>query len=222
MRNKSLNVDSEDLEDVLKEIEKLLNIKFADNELQHVKTFGDLCDAILAKISLPQKDDCTGQQAFYKLRNAIAENMALDKTNITPDTTLKALFPRGVQISKLRSIESSLGFKLKILKVKLWAIIFTFIGMALSLITAFINIAYGLGLASIVLALHFLVLNKIREFKVNTIGEVVETMKENNYFESRREQRTVNQKELVKVVEKYFIENLATDLKELNRDTVIV
>ncbi|MES2656525.1 MAG: hypothetical protein V4620_13105 [Bacteroidota bacterium] len=222
MKNNHLNVDSEDLEDVLKEVEKLFHISFMDNELQHVKTFGDLCDAILAKINLPQKDDCTSQQAFYKLRNAITENIAIDKTEIKPEKYLKELFPRGVQINKIENIEKSLGFKLKILQVKRWIVLITIVGLVISLVTMFVNLYYGLEFAIILLALYFLILNKVREFKVNTIGEVVETMKQNNYFESRREQRTVNRKELVKVVEKYFIENLATDLKELNRDTVIV
>lgn len=222
MKNNHLNVGSEDLEDVLKEIEKSLNIEFVNNELKDVKTFGHLCDAILAKINVPQKDDCTGQQAFYKLRNAITENMAIDKTDIKPETALKEVFLRGVQINKIRNIEKSLGFKLKILKVKRWIVLTTLVGLALSVVTIFVNLYYGLGFALILLALYFLILNKIRDFKVNTLGEVVETMKQNNYFESRREQRTVNRKELVKVIEKYFIDNLATDLKELNRETVIV
>lgn len=221
MRNKYLNVDSEDLEDVLKEIEKLLNIEFSENELQHVKTFGDLCDVILVKINLPQKEDCTCQQAFYKLRNSILENLTVDRSNIKPDTTLEELFTSSIQKDKIRIIENSLGFRLDILKVKKSVTLVILIGFILSIFLMFIDVLYGLVFALLVLIAYLLKGQNIKEFKVNTIREVVETMKLNNYFKARRNQNTVNKKEIIKLIEKYFIDNLATDLKEINRDTVI-
>ena len=64
--------------------------------------------------------------------------------------------------------------------------------------------------------------NKIKEFKVTTVGEVVEIMERDNYFKSRRNPGTINRKEVRKLLERYFLDNLATDLKEINRDTALV
>ena len=72
------NVDSEDLEDVLVMIEKSFDFKFETAELKDVETFGHLCDIITNKVQGNNIDDCTTQQAFYKLRDAIASSLYVD------------------------------------------------------------------------------------------------------------------------------------------------
>lgn len=66
------NIDPENIEDLLVKVEKSFNIKFVGNELIALLTFGELCDHIVNKIKLDHSDNCTTQQAFYKLRNAIS------------------------------------------------------------------------------------------------------------------------------------------------------
>jgi hypothetical protein len=74
----------EDIEDVLRLVEKSYNLKFESNELAHIRTFGELSDHIVSKINLDYRDDCTDQQAFYKLRNAIANTSGGEKFKIDP------------------------------------------------------------------------------------------------------------------------------------------
>ena len=130
------NVDSEDLEDVLVKIEKSFDFKFEETELKDVKTFGQLCDIITNKVQGNNIDDCTTQQAFYKLRNAIASIFLVDKYNITPNTDLRLLFPKNLRRQKIRDLESNIGFEINILRPKHW-ISST---LALTIVTSFIGL----------------------------------------------------------------------------------
>lgn len=216
-----IGIGAEDVSDVLELIEKRLNIQFGNNELEKVKTFGELSDIILSKINLPQKDDCTSQQAFYKLRSAIVEHTTIDKTRIRPGTPLAELFTGNTQINKIKSIENSLGFRLNILRMKRSVILIISTGIVLALLGAFVNIMYGAIVAAFVLIYIAVTANKIKTFKVDTVADVVEIMTRDNYFKSRRNVGTINRKEVRKLLERYFLDNLATDLKEINRDTII-
>lgn len=46
------NVDPEEIEYLLVKVEKSFDIKFVDNELIHIATFGELCDILSIKLSL--------------------------------------------------------------------------------------------------------------------------------------------------------------------------
>ena len=82
------NIDPEDFGDTLLKLEKSFGIKFADNSMKDAKTFGDICDIIESQINLTDKDDCTTQQAFYKVRKAIGLTQNFDESNIEPQTKL--------------------------------------------------------------------------------------------------------------------------------------
>ena len=75
------DIDSEDIEDLLLRVEKSFGIKFAEKELFHVSTFGELCDHITNKMELENSEDCTSQQAFYS--RAIASSTGIDKSACT-------------------------------------------------------------------------------------------------------------------------------------------
>ncbi len=68
-------IDGEDLSELLEKVENSFDIKFDDTELANVGTFGQLCDHIANKIQLANIDDCTTQQAFYKLRKSFSSEL---------------------------------------------------------------------------------------------------------------------------------------------------
>jgi len=72
------NIDPEDISDTLAKIENSFGIKFGKTELAKTMTFGELCDIICSRIELEHSDDCTTQQAFYKIRQSI-DNLQLQK-----------------------------------------------------------------------------------------------------------------------------------------------
>lgn len=213
----------EDVSETIKELCKMLGIKFVNNDLQHVKTFGDLCDAIINKIDLAEIEDCTSQQAFYKLRSAITANMPIiDKNQIKPSAELKNIFHRGISSKEVKYIEQSLGFKIPVLKVKRALVLYMLIGIALSILAILIKFYFGLILSVPISIFYYFKFTNRNEFSVSTIEEVVESMKLYNYFQSRRNQDTLNRQELLKIIKYFFIKRLAIKPTELNDDTLIV
>ncbi|WP_216660776.1 hypothetical protein, partial [Sphingobacterium prati] len=77
------NVDPDDISDLLVKVEKSFDMEFGSTELMHIFTFGELCDHIANKIQLAHSNDCTSQQAFYKLRDAMASILQIDYKTIT-------------------------------------------------------------------------------------------------------------------------------------------
>ena len=106
----------DDIEDVLKLVEKSYNLRFETTELTHIRTFGELSDHIVSKIKLDNRDDCTDQQAFYKFRDAISSTNGRNKSTIEPNMLLTDLFPRRTRRKKIRKIEGELGLHLGALR----------------------------------------------------------------------------------------------------------
>lgn len=114
------NIDPDDISDVLLKVEKSFEFKFGGTDLTGIKTFGELCDIITSKIQGENSNDCTTQQAFYKVRNAIVDTLSIDECSITPDTDLQQLFPKQNRRLQIATIDNILGFKTKILQPKHW------------------------------------------------------------------------------------------------------
>lgn len=116
------DIHSEDIEDLLIKVEASFDIKFGDTELMHITTFGQLCGHIADKIQLDNSNDCTSQQAFYKLRDAISTTLQIDNQVISTDSSLADLLPRQSRRSKTKKLEKYLGFKLNILRPSYWVV----------------------------------------------------------------------------------------------------
>jgi hypothetical protein len=217
--NRLKDTDSEDLEDLLLEVEKSFGITFVSNELAHIKTFGEFCDYIENKIELENSESCTSQQAFYKLREAISASLLFDEKLISPSFPLNKIFPRENRRSKVKKLENHLGFELKILRPPNWLT-----GtLCIMLLTSFIVVFFSgrIGTAGIVFCICSLWLsNKVgKELDLETVGEVAEKMTRENYLKSRRNPNTFNRKEIEKVLTVWFRENLYLEKSELTRET---
>ena len=79
------NYDFEDISDVLAKAGKSFQLDLKTDAFKDATTFGDLCDIISREISVEHSDDCTTQQAFYKLRQSISGIQSTEKNAITPD-----------------------------------------------------------------------------------------------------------------------------------------
>ena len=213
------NIAPEDIEDLLVKIEYSFGIKFANNELNHIISFGQFCDCIKNKIRLEKSDSCTTQQAFYKLRNAIKTTLDINEAEINPSTKLADLLPREIRIIKIREIEQNIGFNISILKPPNFTVNF----LATSLLVSFIGLFFiwQYGLLGIVLSWGgFWFADKIgKEFSCKTVGQVAIKMTQENYIKSRRNTQTFNNKEITKTITGLFSEYLALDRSLLTRDT---
>lgn len=212
----------EDIEDVLKLVEKSYNLSFEANELTHIRTFGELSDHIVSKIRLDNKNDCTDQQAFYKLRKAISNTSGGETSAIEPNALLTDLFPKRTRRKEIRKIEKELGLHLGALRPHYVLTYSLMLVLLISIVGLFFK--WQLGLAGFAFSvIGFSVAEKTgNEFRDKTLRELIERMTRLNYFVSRREPGTVNITEVRDKIEKLFIENLGLEGKMIDRDSVIV
>ncbi|MBC7413142.1 MAG: hypothetical protein H7331_11900 [Bacteroidia bacterium] len=213
------NVDAEDLEDLLLKVEDSFGIKFVDNDLISISTFGQLCDLVTNKIQLEDTDTCTSQQVFYKLRKEINSLSPLSENKIFLGTPLLYVFPRKNRRLNVKLIENKLGFKLNILRPPHWAIVFFVITLLLSFIYLFISIKIGfLGVSFSMVGLWFL--NKIgNELDLKTVRELVEKTTQENYVKSRRDSKSVNKKEIEQILTNWFSRVLFLDKSVLTKES---
>ncbi len=212
------DIDSEDIEDLLVKVEKSFGIKFFGNELVHIKTFGELCDYIADKMELKNSEDCTNQQAFYKLRQAISITLQMDSEIITPSFPLIKILPKQNRRKTVRKIENNLGFKLNILKTSDKIIGVFGIILTLSLAEMFFN--WRIGMLVFIFSICGFWISKIfgKELKLKTVGEVAKKMTRENYLKSRRLQNTFNRKEIEKILTVWFGEYLDLEKSQLTRE----
>lgn len=213
------NIDPEDVSDVLLKVEKSFDIEFGQTELEGVNTFGELCDIIVNKVQGNNRADCTTQQAFYKIRNAIAEVLVIDKNSLTPATKLQQLFPKNMCRQNISSVEKLSGFKSGILRPKYWiagAFVFMIVGSIAGLFF-FWKIALAILLISIIgsrLADRF-----GKEFNIQTIGEWAEKISREQYIKARRNPNTTNKAEIALKVKELFLNDLVLEESELSRES---
>lgn len=217
------NVDSDDISDVLVKVEKSFGFKFTETELKDVKTFGELSDLIMNKIQGENSNDCTTQQAFYKLRNAIADTLQIEKKFITPDTNLIKLFPRQNRKQYVKEISNRINAEFEILEIKEWLKWVCFLGILFSLVVFFFKLSFGLiGLAFFSVLAWTLNKYFATELALQTVGECAEKFSRENYFKARRNMETVNRMEIEKTVQNLFKSELGLEDKQLTKEKTFV
>ena len=217
------NIDPEDISDVLIKVEKSFGFKFGDTELKDVKTFGELCDIITNKVQGDTADDCTTQQGFYKLRNAIAETQLIDRDSITPNTELQELFRRDNRRPRIKELQSKLGMPVDILDIKTWLGWTIFIGIIASPIMFFFKWQFALGGLILFIAVGWAA-NKFfaKEFELKTVRQLTEKLARENYKKSRCNPATVNKNEIAIKVKELFRADLDLDDTVLTRQATFV
>lgn len=216
------NIDSDDLEDLLGKIETSFGIRFFDNELVDIITFGQLCEHIANKIEFNNVDDCTSQQAFYKLREAIFFTLNVEDKTILPSLRLADILPRKSRRTNINKLEDYLGFKLNILRPPNW-LISTLTLMSLASIIGFF-IQPQIGLLAILLSfVGFRLANRFEnELELETIGDLSKRMTRENYLKSRRNPDTINKSEIEKILTEWFSNYFDIDKSKLTREATFV
>lgn len=198
------NIDPADIDDVLLKIQRSFDIRFEQEDLDHVKNFGNLCDVVVKKLKLKHSDACTTQHAFYMLRNAINHSVDVDKDLVKPQTKLCTIFPRDTRLQVIAEVESEMGFKMNLLKPKP-SVVFTFslllgaslVGLYFSLLIGAIGVL--LSITGLILADKF-----GKEMQVKTLGDLAEKISKEHYRNCRRNAQTVNRQEVAEKVKQLF------------------
>ena len=215
------NIDPEDFGDSLLKLEKSFGVKLADNSMKDAKTFGDICDIIESHINLTDKNDCTTQQAFYKVRKAIGLTQEFDEINIEPNTNLVDIFPRLNRRQKVKDFQQALGLPVDILTMKTWLAFTIAAGFILSLIALLFSWQYAvLGLTFFTL-FTWTVTKFSKELNVSTVRQLTEKISREHYSSARRQSGTVNKSEIVKTIQDVFIADHLLEREHLTRDATL-
>ena len=219
MKYKLENIDLGDLEDVVMKLEDSFEVQLTGIEILKINSFGELTDVIKEKIVFESEESCTSQQAFYKLRNVIEKEFGIENLNLK--SKLSEIFPKKERLLKIKQIEEKLDFKLKITQPKsIFLKIFAYLLLS-SLLFFIINykIASILFMASII---GIWTLHKFgKELNTNTIGELAEKMKRENYSKVRRNKNTINKNEIEKIIIDTFSIELDLKKTELTRNALL-
>ncbi len=216
--NDFTDIDTDDLGDLLEQVEASFGIKFLDNELVDISTFGQLCDHISEKIQLENLDDCTNQQGFYKLRVAMYSTLSVGNQKISTNTNLAEILPRYSRRFNLKKLEEHLGLKLNILRPPHWLYYFLMVFFVGSLVGIFIMPQIALITAVLSLLGFRLAYRFAKELDLTTVGELAEKMVRENYLMSRRNPNTFNKSEIEKVLIGWFSSYFDIDKSKMTRD----
>jgi acyl carrier protein len=210
------HIDPLDIEDLLVKIEDSFNVKIAESELSSIKTFGEFCDYIKLKIPLEHIENCTTQQAYYKLRENITKFLKIDRNNITPATLLVDFLPRKERKLRIKRLEQELGHNLSILRPPYWVTDFLLLLFGVSCITLFFSTFGLIGLVLTIIGLG--IADKIgNELDLKTVGELTKKITREHYLNSRRNSNTFNKNEIEKVLTEWFITEFDLDKSKLTR-----
>ena len=205
MRDFALNkVDSEDIGDFIKSVEKSFVLKFVESDFAEVENLGDLCDAIIKKIDLEDSESCTRQQAFYKLRASIVLALNKNPKTISANTSLEEIFPRANRRKNFLKVEEKLGFKMSALNPPGWLMLILAVIFIASVV--YIYFDWKIGISSLILSIVAFKLAIVfgKELNVKTVGELSKKVSTENYLMSRRNPTTVNRKEIEQLLIEWF------------------
>lgn len=211
--------DPEDINDIIKTLESSFGVQLDQYDLAEVKTFGDFCDVFENIIRQENREDCTSQQAFYKLRAAISESQGIEKETIRPDSRLTDLFPRKNRRKRIRLLEKQLDIKFHMLTCPGWVTVILIIIFIASLIALFFDWKTGLSGLGISYLAMWIADKTGKELELQTLRELTEKTAALEYTKMRRIPGTVNRHEIVATIMLVFSKQLGMDKADLTRET---
>lgn len=205
---------------IIPQLEESFGISFQQPDLVDVRTFGQLCVAVQAKLTGRLATDCTSQQAFYKARQAIRKYTAAE--HISPDTALVDILPSGRRRRQVVArIEQDLHMKLGILEMTSWQTNVGCLAVLVSLGSLFFNPL--LTVAGLVAAVAWVRLASQfgTSLSVYTMRDMAERMSTRHYQASRRNSGTVNLQEVPGRIQQLFNRDYAIALHKLTPDALL-
>ncbi|MGH2563835.1 MAG: hypothetical protein ACRDE8_14830 [Ginsengibacter sp.] len=212
------NYEAEDIGDVVAKLEKSFQIKFDKNAFKEIDNFGKLCDVIEATLKYDEKEDCTKQQAFYKIREAIRLTRPIGKEQIKLETKLSDLFPKQNRRKQVVEFQKHLEVKLKFLTYPDWVTLILLVGLLASLVAFFFD--WKIAVSGIVICtLAFRVADKLgKDLQFETVKQLTEKVAREHYINIRRSTMTMNKSEIFKIIKDAFSYDLSIDKEHLTRE----
>lgn len=217
------NVDPDDISEILRWVEKSFDIRFGCRELENVENFGALCDIIENKVNGIHADNCSSQQAYYRIREAISLVQSIDKASITLDSKLEHLFPRYDRNKKIRALQRQLGISFDILGMQAWFTWLILGGGIGSLLLFFFQWQIAIiGFLLITMAGWLAGKFFSKELKLDTVRQLTEKLSREHYVALRRNPASINRNEIAGKVKELFKADLSFEDYQLTKDASFV
>jgi len=167
---------------------------------------------------LTDNEDCTKQQAFYKVRNAIALTKQINPTCIEPSSKLEDIFPRKNRRKDIRNFKQLIDIPVDILVMKTWLLGTLVIGFMVSFIYFFFKWEYAVSGIAFFILLSWVLSKFSKEFEIPSVKELAEKITREHYSKARRSNGTINRKEIVGIIQDVFIAEHLLDREHLTLD----
>lgn len=213
--------DSLDVDELIFAIEKTFHLKFDERDFEKVKTYGEFENLVLNKIEGTEAEDCTSQQAFYKLRKILVDEFNITFEKINPKTQLKEIFPPKDRIKKVSILKDKLKTEVKFLKPDFTLSLISVILIILSFYYFFNQFLLGLFLFMIGIFCVKIAQDFGKEFYAIDVGELSELMVKKDYKISRRNSETYNPKEVKEIIKDIFSDMLDIEKSKLQYNTIL-
>jgi hypothetical protein len=216
-----LGIDAEELElSIIPQIEQSFGFRFETYDLVNVRTFGDFCVAVLAKLPIEHSSSCTTMQAFYRVKRALLAHIGA--AVIRPDTPLADMLPPGRQRRKIAAaLEAELGVKLDLLGMSSSALIGGCVLIFISLASLFYSLPLG-GAGISIAAMGLDMASKCgTTLQVETVRDVVEQLTNRHYRYMRLNSAFVNRAEIVKRLQLIFSQEFGLELSVLTPNAIL-
>lgn len=211
--------EAEDVFDVVEKLEKSFGLAFDRNAFLHVNTFGDLCDVFDTHIHGKNHDDCTSQQAFYRIRKAISTSQQVSEQNIRPETLLSDIFPYKTRRKRINTFRKTIGINTSLLTYPGWLGALFAIGILASLIAFFFSWKLAVGGIVFFIPASWVAGKLGKVLKLRTVRDLTKQIARENYITIRRTPGTINRKEINCLIIDTFCNDLSLNKLLLNRDT---
>ena len=205
-----LRIHSEDLEELLAEIEASFQIKFGHAEIANHMTIDQIADLVMAKLDLQEGIECSSQITFFRLRQWLCQELSLEKSALSPHTKLDQLFPfRGRKTSWQKVFA---GFAMRVPNLRPPDVIFL-PALLLAVISLFLVMAFWeIGLPALLLSIAVLYgcIKFGKALPVATLGELVTHIVKYDYQSTRAGYGTYNATELRQTIFKLLTDDHAS------------
>ena len=216
--------------ELLMDVEEAFGIEISNLEAEQINTVQDFYDCAWKHVSNKNLsiEKCYSQSVFYKIRQAIVENIKVDKASITPKTKITDIIPFENRRQIWKQLEDTLQLKLPQLELrKPYNIILNAFGiktiLGSLLVELFMVIIYDAsywvyGYSLIAILLTSLLSKAFTPFRTNFVtndfGELTKNVYGKN-FKAITNENGITQNDLEIVIREIISNKCGLDLAEI-------
>lgn len=197
----TLKIDSEDMGEILINLQNSFKFQFLENEIENKMTIGQLADKVISKLNLQEGMECTSQVVFYKLKSHLIKKLEINNKVLSPKTKFREIFPQKGRKKLWKSVFSDFYLKIPDLTPPVSLILTLVLLIAISaIITLSYSKLYGIILFAVSCIGFILSFRFGKTFPVEDLAELVKKLSSENYLDSRRDLNTINTLEIRRLV----------------------